>query len=348
MKSSKMDFQEYLKISSGEIENELTSYLSRWKKDYEKSTPELKEPMNQFISRIFGGKMLRGTLVKLGYELAVKNPTGSILKPAAAYEIIHTALLTHDDIIDQSPVRRDKPALHVIHRDLQYGLSQAICLGDLGFFLASRLLSESDFSDNKKMKAIDNFLRIITDTILGEMLDIKASHSLNRTEKQILQIQEKKTAQYTIIGPLSLGAILAGATDSFLKLIKEFGSPLGIAYQIHDDILGIFADEKIVGKPVISDIKENKSTLLIVYALKHASKQQLAILKKYYGKKNITSSAHTQIKQVIEETGSLAYSKEKIALLCTQAKAIIPKLTKDKSRQLLLMQMADVIITRKK
>jgi geranylgeranyl pyrophosphate synthase len=348
VKAATSDFQEYLQSSSGEIKKELTSYLSLWEEKTIKSSPDLQQPLNQFISRTFGGKMLRGTLVKLGYELITNTSAHSILKPACAYEIIHTALLTHDDIIDQSSMRRGQPALHLLQKDKHYGISLALCLGDLGLLLATNMVSESDFPEKEKMKALNNFLQIITDTVLGEMLDVKASHSITRTEKQILQIHEKKTAQYTITGPLSLGAILAGASDTQLRYINEFGKPLGIAYQLHDDLLGIFADKKVVGKSVTSDIEENKSTLLIVYAQQHATEKQQEIIKKYYGKKNITADQHEQIKKVFENSGALSYSREKIASLSRQAKAIVPEITNDKKSQLLLLQLADLATTREK
>lgn len=348
MKSGKIDFLDYLKTSSGEITNELTTYLSLWKEEQGKSTQELQDLLHHFSSSIFGGKMLRGTLVKLGYELVNDHSSKKILQSAAAYEVIHTALITHDDIIDQSQTRRGKTALHLMNEDKHYGLSQAICLGDMGIILANRMISESNFPENVKIKALTNFLQVISDTLVGEMLDVHASHEGNRTEEQVLQIHEKKTAMYTIIGPLSLGAILGGADEPFLKNIYEFGKPLGVAFQLYDDILGIFAKENTVGKSITSDIEENKSTLLIVYAQQHATAQQQNILKNYYGKKNITVSQQRQIKKVFEETGAYLYSKEKIQSFIAQAKTRIPAITKDEKKQLLLSHLSEVIIDRKK
>jgi len=345
--TSQTDFKTYLQRASKEIEKELTVYSQEWNKKIAMDFPDLKKLNMQLTNSFLGGKMLRGTLVKLGYDLVRSKPTDAIFKPAAAFEILHAALLTHDDIMDQSPIRRGKPAMHM-QPDKHYGISQAICLGDLGIILANKLISDSDFPTERKNKAFNYFSQIITDTILGQMLDIASAHSDKRTEKQILTIQKMKTATYTIVGPLSLGAMLGGATDEFLDTIKQFGEPLGIAYQMQDDILGIFGDEKTIGKSTTSDIEENKSTLLITYALKHASKQQQIVLQTYYGRKKNTKKQHEMIKQIFIDTGALTYSQKKIKRLTKQAKALILKMTADKKNQKILYELAETLIQRQK
>ncbi len=341
------DFKTYLKSASKEIEKELTAYSHQWNKKIETFFPGLEHLNKQFTNSFFGGKMLRGTLVKLGYDLVQPRPTNAVFKPAAAFEVLHTALLIHDDIIDQSLTRRGKPSIH-IHTDKHYGISQAICLGDLGITSAGKLLSESNFPMERIIRAQTYFLEIINQTILGEMLDVASTHAHNRTEKQILTIQQMKTANYTIVGPLSLGAILGGATDELLETIKLFGEPLGIAYQIQDDILGIFGEEKTIGKSTTSDIEENKSTLLIMYALKHATKQQQTILKRYYGQEKITLKQHEMIKKVFLQSGALTYSQKMLNTLTNQAKVLIPQVTKNKTNQKFLNELTDLLIHRKK
>src|ERR1700722_3607445 len=311
MKSTQTDFTAYLRQTYREIEKELNMFSKEWSNYIQTDFSDLKKLNEKLTKSFYGGKMLRGTLVKLGYELFAKKPSSEIIKPAIAWEILHTALLIHDDIIDQSPLRRGKPAVHIAKNE-HYGVSQAICLGDLGITIAVKLLSESNFPIEIKNRATNYFLQIITETILGEMLDVEISQRQKRTEKQIMNIHTMKTANYTIVGPLTLGALLAGARDNELEKIKRFGKPLGIAFQIQDDILGIFGDEKTVGKSTTSDIEENKSTLLITYALKHTNQKQKKFLKQYYGQKNITKKQHEEIKKIFEQTSALAYSQNKI------------------------------------
>ena len=340
------DFSTYLKESAQEIEKELIFITEQWNNEIGERLPALKELNENFTDGFMGGKMLRGTLVKLGYELVKKKSNPAILQPAAAFEILHTAFLIHDDIIDQSLTRRGKPTMHIHNGQGHYGIAQAICQGDLGFSLATKLLSESNFPKNHKARALATFLQIKTDTILGEMLDIEPSQ--NRDEKLVNTIHLLKTAHYTIVGPMTVGAILGGADDVFLKKLTQFGKPLGIAFQIQDDLLGIYGDEDHIGKSVTSDIEENKTTLLLTYSLENGTNEQKEILKNYYGKKNITKEQLEMIKNVFEETGARKYSQQKAQEHSEKAKELIPQLSNEKEKQQLLTQLADILIARGK
>jgi len=338
-------FQTYLQTSSKEITRELNTIAGTWKSKSVSTFSEINELNKHFTKSWFGGKMIRGTLVKLGFEFVSDKQSIAIWKPAAAFEILHTALLIHDDIIDQSPTRRGNSALH-IHKNAHYGMSQAICLGDIGIALAGKLIAESEFSEVHKNRALRYFYEMVNTTISGEMVDVGSAQKINRTEKQILRIHEMKTANYSIVGPLAVGAILAGAGDDYLKNLKRFGEPLGIAYQIQDDILGVFGDEITLGKSTTSDIEENKSTLLISYAYDHATPTQKKILENNYGKKNITKKTQEMIKKIFVQTGSLEYSQNKIISLTIQAKKYISTLSDNKSNQLLLTQFCDFLMYR--
>lgn len=345
MQTTQIDFKQYNQRASKAIEKELLCFSQEWQMHLKNNVQDLLQVNRTLTDSFYGGKMLRGTLVKLGYDLLQTSETPTIFKPAAAFEILHTSLLIHDDIIDQSPMRRGKPALHMISNDNHYGISQAICLGDLGITFSIKLLSESDYPEGIKSRVLQYFLHMLSDTILGEMLDIRSSRLRQRTEKQIILMQKMKTANYTFVGPLTVGALLAGAAETLLKTIKQYGENLGIAFQIQDDILGIFGDEYTIGKSTTSDIEENKSTLLLVYSLAHASTAQKIILKKIYGKKKLTAEQQAMIKKVFNETGALLYCKKKIRELVSQAKAVIPLMTQNEKTRYLLSNLADSLIT---
>jgi len=249
MLTGQTNFKKYHTQSVKKIEKELQTFTKKWTAESNKYSPELKLLNKRFTDSFFGGKMIRGTLVKLGYDLVQISTAKEIYKAAAAFEILHTGFLIHDDIMDQSSTRRGKPAMH-IDKNPQYGISQAICFGNFGLTFSTQLLVDCDFPIEIKIKALSFFLQIKTDTILGQMLDIHSPH-IPLTEETVTQIQLMKTANYTIVGPMSVGAILGGATTKLIQTIKRFGEPLGIAYQIQDDILGIFGDEKTLGKSTI-------------------------------------------------------------------------------------------------
>lgn len=344
-----MDFKSYLKTSAKEINHELENFFNKWSKEIQKTNPEILYLNQHFINACSGGKRLRGTLVKFGFELTNKKYNPEILKPAIAYEIFQTAILAHDDIIDQSPLRRGKPTIYKALGGDHYGISQTICLGDIGFFLAYKIISESNFPDHEKNLAIASFSNSMLDTGLGEMLDVELPHSNKKiSEDDILTILHLKTAMYTITGPLSLGVILGGADKILLKKIADFGHNLGVAFQIQDDILGIFGTEETIGKSVTSDIEEGKLTLLILYAQRNSNKEQKRILKKYYGNGKIKEEELKQIQQIFIETGALEYSQKMASELVSKAKKMIPKITKDSSCVNILEEMADFLVSRNK
>ena len=219
-----MNFIDYLKTSAQQINQEMDFFLKEWNVTVGKTSKELVSLNKLFADSCEGGKRIRGTLVKLGYELAGEKYNSEILKSAAAFEVFQTAILAHDDIIDKSETRRGKPTLYKEIGCDHYGISQTICLGDIGFFLAERLINKSDFPDDRKSEASASFIETMLQTGLGQMLDIKLSNlKSNKNEEDILTVFRLKTARYTLIGPMQLGAILGGADEKLLKKIERFG-----------------------------------------------------------------------------------------------------------------------------
>src|SRR3989344_2751151 len=346
-----MDFKSYLKITAQEINLELDKFLKGWNGEVEKISPKLVSLNKQFINGCDGGKRLRGALVKLGYEIArskdhlggvpstslratirgdllQNDESKEILKPAVAFEIFQTAILAHDDIIDLSPLRRGKPTIYQALGGDHYGISQTICLGDIGFFLSQKLIAESNFPQERKVKALASFADTFVKTGLGEMLDVEIPHkNEGALEEDVLTIFKLKTAKYTISGPMQLGAILGGGSDQLLGKLGKFGESLGIAFQMQDDILGVFGSAEQTGKSITSDIEEGKVTLLILKALANASSKQKKILNKYYGKGKIGVREVGEIRDIFIKTGALEYSNKKAEELVADAKKIIPQLT---------------------
>jgi len=187
---------------------------------------------------------IRATLVNQGYFLAGGKNEEAILKASIFIELIHNYLLIHDDIIDRDNLRRGKPALHC-----SQGLAMAIELGDMMATLGYEILSLAGFPNNFKGKAISMLNKINYSVCYGQIFELYLREKKIK-ESDIFEIYRNKTAQYSFIGPLQIGAILAGADDEFLKRIEKFALPLGIAYQITDDI-----------SDIKKDIKENQPTL---------------------------------------------------------------------------------------
>ena len=324
-------FKQYYEYVFKGINNELESYnsiLSENKSDY------LKENLDQFTNLNSGGKIIRGFLIALGYEIASSNDVAYSYKLALAYEIFQTSVLIHDDIIDNDNLRRGKDTIHYSnykkYKDYDEAFAKkvsesiGICVGNYGFYEANQVIV-NNYKDDKNLARVLNYYNdIILKTIEGELIDVElpftSKYNLdnNNIETNIMQVYKLKTAYYTIIGPLCLGLILNGYNDDKLEEITRFGEKVGIAFQIQDDILGIYND---MGKVQGSDIKEYKQTILFANTLKN-DKYKDELLK-YYGKSNITQEEVEAVRKIFKESGSLLYATNMMNSLYEEAKQIL-------------------------
>ena len=276
-------------------------------------------------------KRLRAILVNAGYLLAGGKDTKEILKTSIFIEIIHNFLLIHDDIIDRDEVRRGKEAAHCYYQNKSFlkggegehfGKSMAIVLGDIANILGYEILINSAFEVKYKLKAFKKLNEISELTGRGQMLEIelKAKMSAGRKirEKDIINIYKSKTAFYTFVLPLQIGAILAGADSGLLGKIEKFAIPLGIAFQIRDDIKEIFdSSEK---NQRMSDITEGQPTLLIAKALLKERR-----IKNYFGKKRINNKDAADIRDLMYKSGAIQYCKSLINNLINTSLNILAK-----------------------
>jgi geranylgeranyl diphosphate synthase, type I len=320
--------------------------------------PELAEAIDNLKKfTLNSGKRIRPILFYFGYFLAGGKNKTEALKASVAIELAHSYLLIHDDIIDQDDFRHGGLSMHCRYKKIfagkfkekdlkHFGYSMAILAGDLASSFGCEVLANSNFSSDLKIKAIFRLNHIIANTIMGEALDVILSECQNVNTDEIFEMQKYKTAKYTIEGPLHLGAILAGADKEFLESLSKFAVPVGIAFQIQDDIIGIFGDEKKIGKPVGSDIKEGKKTLLISKAFEKADKNQRNILNSVLGKKDISIEDIDNTRNVIVKTGSLEFSKTKIQELINEAKKSLDDLNISEKNKEFLNDLADFIAGR--
>lgn len=231
------------------------------------SDKNFKTYLDYFLDFVKCGKCMRGFLVNFGYNLAKNQPqdtppTKDILLSSICYEIFETGILAHDDIIDNSPTRRNRKSMFVELGEKPVGIARAICLGDYGIMLSSFLVQYTDFSDAIKLKALKSQSEVYLKTVVGELKDVDISANKDFSKENIFDMYYYKTALYSIIGPLSFGAVLGCANEKLISEIEEIGKFLGLAFQIKDDILGIFGDSSTIGKSTNSDIAEGKSTIL--------------------------------------------------------------------------------------
>ncbi len=275
-----------------------------------------------------GGKRIRPAFLYYSYLAMGGKSSEKIFKTSMAVELLHSFFLIHDDVIDKDMNRRGTATIHERYKKIaekynlakdktHFGNSMAIISGDITNSMAHDIIFNTNFQDDFKIKFLNELGKIIFSTCFGEMLDVTMSYQDKTTEKQILEMQERKTARYTFEGPIHLGCLLAGAEKSYFDLFSKYALPLGKAFQIKDDILGVFGTEKEIGKAIGSDLAEGKKTLLILKALEKGDKQQKKFIKQCLNKKDISRKEIEELRRVIRKTGSLEYS-ENLARRFTQ------------------------------
>lgn len=343
-----------LKIELGAFLKEFEPYYKRFFErriksvsSYPKIIPYFYKQLNDFSS---GGKRMRAFLVYLGYKTAGGRDLIRILPISLALELLHSFLLIHDDIIDKSDFRRGKLTMHKRLEKLagvHYGFSQAIIVGDIAYFEAIKLVNESDFDLELKQQGISTLDEVILETAYGELLDVDYSYH-NTKLAQIKQVTDLKTSRYTFVGPLTIGAVLAGAEKKVLSKLTRFGLLVGMAFQLRDDILGVFADEKILGKPTLSDMREGKNTILIYKAREFANDAQLKELSSIWGNQYASARDLKLVQRILKESGAYDWCIAENLRLVSQAKSLVPSMAKNSHLTQLFEQLADYVISREK
>lgn len=282
-------------------------------------------------------KRLRGSFVYYGYKLLGGKKEKDILKAAMSIELIHTALLIHDDLMDQDDTRRGKPTTHEFYKTFHtnkgfrfspshYGESMAVNSGDTALCIGYEILGKSNFDAGKKVSALNRLFRGITNTALGQSFDITLEGRGSALEKDITDLHLAKTAIYTYENPLHMGVLLAGAKQTDLELISKYAIPGGVAFQLQDDILGLYGDPVKTGKPAHSDLRQGKMTLLIIKALEFGNKNQQRRLKEIWGKRDLTENEANEARKIVRDTGSLEYSHKVSVKWAKKAQKAIPKM----------------------
>ncbi len=354
-----MDVIGKLKEYKERLDPALKAYFAKKIEQAEKLDPLAVEAVETIADfTLAGGKRIRPALVYYGYLAAGGQDDPKILEASMSIELAHSFLLMHDDIIDRDAMRHGVETVHERYKkigkriapqedEVHFGNSMAMIAGDMASNMAYEIIFNTKFSAETIIRALDKIQNIVYVTIPGEMLDVVMEMKGQATEEEILRMFEGKTSRYTFEGPLHLGSILAGGTDEMSVGFTKYSLPLGKAFQIRDDILGVFGDEKKLGKPVGSDVIEGKQTILLVKALELGNFEQKNVLKKYLGKKDLTEKELAQFREVIRATGSLEYSQNLSQQLVTEAVAALAQIDfKNEEARQFLAGLADYIIVR--
>lgn len=283
--------------------------------------------LREYVLR--GGKRLRGALVLLGHE-AAGGRREDALRPSLGVELLHAYLLIHDDFMDRDELRRGGPTLHVSlahaaaaapgdEAARHVGGSLAILAGSLCEAWAIELMLEARVAPDRALAAARHLARALADVTVGQMLDLAAPLGPELPALGVLRIEQLKTGSYTFELPLLLGALLAGGGPELLGALRAYAQPLGQAFQIADDLLGVFGEPEVTGKSAANDLREGKRTLLIARALERASPADAAALRAGLGRPGMTAAEAEALRDVLRRAGAEQEARAEAERLCARA-----------------------------
>lgn len=314
------------------IEKELLSYIKSLDSAYSlsKISPLLFKSIREFISR--EGKRVRPSLFVIGYLAYAKKSVPGLYRSALSLELLHDFMLVHDDVIDKSSTRRGKPSVHAAlnkylnpQKKLKFnGQDLAIVVGDVIYAMAiNAFLSVKENMQNKE-KALEKLTEAAFYTGSGEFIELMSGLKTidEITKDDIYKIYDLKTAIYTFSAPLSMGATLAGAKKTQVQKLFNYGIYLGRAFQIKDDILGMFSSQEKMGKSNLTDLQEAKKTILIWHAYNKSSHKNKSAIKRILSKSNVDNIDLLRIRKIITSCGSLDYARNEIDSLIKKAESL--------------------------
>ncbi len=299
------------------IESALTVFLADQRAQLAEIGPEL-DPVSINLTDyvLNGGKRLRPLFAYWGFRGAGGEADAAIIRACASLELIQACALIHDDVMDGSDTRRGFPAIHkrfaTLHREQglsgaseSFGVSAAILLGDLALVWADKMFHTSRIESDVLVRALPVLDEMRTEIMAGQYLDVLEQALASQSVERSLRVARLKSAKYTVERPLHFGAALAGAEAQLLDSYSRYGMPLGEAFQLRDDILGVFGDPDETGKPAGDDLREGKRTVLIAAALERANGTQAAFIEQHLGRATLGVSDVLNMREIITDTGAV-------------------------------------------
>ena len=303
----------------------LAGFIGRQRRDLAGISADLLPCVDAIADLLAGGKRLRAAFCYWGWRGCGGADGPGIFAAAAALELLHASALVHDDVMDASDTRRGQPAVHrrfaAGHESRRwlgsadsFGAGAAILVGDLLLAWTDELLRLSGLPDAAVRRGLAVLDAMRTEVFAGQFLDLLGQASGSSALGSALRVVTYKSAKYTVERPLHLGAALAGAAPArrAATAFTGYGVPVGIAFQLRDDVLGVFGDPALTGKPVADDLREGKRTVLLAIARERASAAQARVLDEAVGDPLLDEERADLVRNVITGTGALAECEQMI------------------------------------
>jgi len=335
---------------TAQFDARLSGILARRKARSYDFSPQYAHLWDSLERMALGGKKVRPRLLLDAYAALGGTDERSAVDAACAMELLHVALVIHDDVIDRDLVRRGEMnitgtfASEALSRGKSrreantWGEASSLLAGDLMLTLAHSLLARLDVDESRRQTALDIFDDTVFESAAGEHYDVWLSLRLeSATAQDVLAMVDQKTAAYSFQAPLTLAAVLAGAPSDLVDELTVIARHIGVIYQLRDDVLGVFGDERQTGKSASSDLREGKETLLISYARSDAAWSSVA---PYFGDDGMSTSEGDSLRRVIEESGALLFVESLISERCEQVQQLIDESHLPSAMQELLKDLA--------
>ncbi|WP_020573410.1 polyprenyl synthetase family protein [Actinopolymorpha alba] len=317
------------------VDQALEEFLRERAAELQSIDAELDTQREIITDSVAGGKRLRPAFCYWGWRGAGGDPDDPrIVVAAAALELLQAAAIVHDDLMDASDTRRGKPSVHRRFQALhdqrrwegpaeRFGLGGALLLGDLCLCWADEMLRGCGLPAERLLPAFGYFDLMRTEVMAGQYLDLVSQASGTTPQDRAMRVVRFKSAKYTVERPLHLGGALAGGSSELISAYSAYGLPLGEAFQLRDDILGVFGDPTVTGKPAGDDLREGKRTVLVAKTLAAATPAQAERFRQRFGDRALTSRGVAELRDIIVASGALAAVERLIVDLTEQAAAAL-------------------------
>ena len=341
------------------VEEELAIFLN-FESAYLNSISTELSPVSEALTAFLldSGKRLRPLFAYAGFAAAGGSLEKPVVRAMAALELLQACALIHDDLMDGSDTRRGKPSIHrhfeTIHVQdeldgfaPQYGLSAAVLLGDLALVWSDQMLNSAGLTTEQFARVFPYYNEMRVELMAGQFLDIHEQTQKTTSVDRSMKIARYKSGKYTIERPLHLGAAMTSSpSPELFAALSAYGLPLGEAFQLRDDLLGVFGDPSVTGKPAGDDLREGKRTVLIAMTNDRQSEAQREIARKHFGKPDLDAQGVELLREIIESTGARAELEATIERLTDQALTAAQSAVFTEGGNAMLAELANVATKR--
>jgi len=306
------------------VQETLEEFIDSHRQLMSEVSPDTLPLVDSLQGLVSGGKRLRPAFAYWGYRAAGGIDSDALLKACTSLELLQACALIHDDVMDASDTRRGQPAVHKQFEATHianswsgsaklFGEGSAILVGDLALSWADEMLLTSGLEAEQinRAKSIYDIMR--TELMSGQYLDLLEQVRGNITQERAETVIRYKSAKYTIERPLHMGATIAGASADFMNVLSRYGLALGEAFQLRDDLLGVFGDAEITGKPAGDDLREGKQTMLIAHAYATATSAEKKFIDEHLGSADIAAVTISELQKLLISCGAQEFIETRIA-----------------------------------